>query len=112
MLTTVHCAGEELSVGTSLNNYLSFEVRLTGSTSVGLQGNMALYWPGAPGGGQGSGCTANVTWPMLTAITILGSGPVNTASVSVTVSIPKHRMQLKILLHFEKLHQSKNWYAC
>jgi hypothetical protein len=85
MITTC-CSGEELNVGTSLNNYLSFEARLTGSTAVGFQGTLVLFWPGAPGGPAGAGCSANVTWPMLTAISILGSGPVNTASVAIMVS--------------------------
>lgn len=80
-------AGEELSVGTSLDNYLSFEARVTGSTSAGFQGTMVLYWPGPPSGGAGSSCNANVTWPMLTSIYILGSGPVNTASVAIMVCI-------------------------
>ncbi|CAL8465182.1 g4717 [Coccomyxa elongata] len=75
--------GEELTVGTSLNNYLSFEARLIGNTAVGYQGTMVLFWPGAPGGSAGSSCDANVTWPMLTAISVLGSGPVNTASVAI-----------------------------
>lgn len=79
-------AGEELTVGTSLNSYLGFEAQLTGNTAMGYQGTMVLFWPGVPGGSAGTSCDANVTWPMLTAVSVLGSGPVSTASVAIMVS--------------------------
>ncbi len=86
LICASECTGEELTVGTSQNNYLGFETQLTGNTAMGYQGTMVLFWPGAPGGSTGSSCDANVTWPMLTAVSVLGSGPVNTASVAIMVS--------------------------
>ena len=80
------CTGEDLNVGTSQNNYLAFEVRET-SSGMGdnsSQGSLVIYWPGAPNAGE-NGCSANVTWPLLTNVTVLGVSSVNPASVAVQV---------------------------
>ena len=81
------CTGEDLSVGTSQNNYLAFEVRET-SSGMGdnsSQGSLIIYWPGMPNAGN-NGCSANVTWPLLTNVTVLGISAVNPASVAVQVT--------------------------
>ena len=73
-------------MGTSQNNYLAFEVRET-SSGIGdnsSQGSLIIYWPGMPNAGN-NGCSANVTWPLLTNVTVLGVSAVNPASVAVQV---------------------------
>ena len=73
-------------MGTTQNNYMAFEVREM-SSGVGAnssQGSLVTYWPGVPNQGA-NGCSANVTWPVLNAITVLGASAVNTASVAVQV---------------------------
>ncbi len=80
------CTGEDLNVGTSQNNYLAFEVRET-SSGMGdnsSQGSLIIYWPGMPSAGNNGG-SANVTWPLLTNVTVLGVSAVNPASVAVQV---------------------------
>ena len=74
-------------MGTSQNNYLAFEVRET-SSGMGdnsSQGSLIIYWPGMPNAGN-NGCSANVTWPLLTNVTVLGISAVNPASVAVQVT--------------------------
>lgn len=75
-----------MSVGTSQNNYLAFEVRVVSSGLGGntLQGSLITYWPGVPGQGA-TGCSAAVDWPLLQNVTVLGVPAVNTASVAVQV---------------------------
>ena len=81
------CTGEDLNVGMSQNNYLAFEVRQTSSGMGGnsSQGSLVIYWPGTPNSGN-NGCSANVTWPLLTNVTVLGVSAVNPASVAVEVT--------------------------
>ena len=78
-----------MSVGTSQNNYLAFEVRVVSSGLGGssLQGSLITYWPGVPGQGA-NGCSATVDWPILDNVTVLGVPAVNTASVAVQVHSP------------------------
>ena len=80
------CAGEEMSVGRSQNNYLAIEVRVVSSGLGGssLQGSLITYWPGVPGQGA-NGCSATVKWPILDNVTVLGVPAVNAASVAVQV---------------------------
>ena len=77
--------GEELDVGSAQDNYLGFEARQVSSSGGSQQGSLVLFWPGSPGAGTGSGCSGNITWPLLDNITVLGAGPVNTASIALTV---------------------------
>ena len=82
------CTGEDLDVGTLQNNYLAFEVReiSSGMSGNSSQGSLVIYWPGIPNFGN-NGCSANVTWPLLTNVTVLGVSAVNPATVAVQVII-------------------------
>ena len=75
-----------MAVGTSQNHYLAFEVRVLSSGLGGnsLQGSLVTYWPGVPGQGA-NGCNANVHWPILDNVTVVGVPAVNTASIAVQV---------------------------
>ncbi|CAL8465181.1 g4716 [Coccomyxa elongata] len=75
--------GDEMDVGTAQNNYLAFEAREVTHSGVGTQGSFVVYWPGPPGSAGTGGCTANVTWPTLDTVTVLGVGPVDLASVTI-----------------------------
>ena len=83
------CAGDELDVGTAQNNYLAFEAREVSQTGGGTQGTFVVYWPGPPGTGSTGGCSANVTWPILDTVIVLGVGPVDLSSVTVMVRISR-----------------------
>ncbi len=74
-----------MDVGTAQNNYLAFEAREVTHSGVGTQGSFVVYWPGPPGSAGAGGCTANVTWPILDTVTVLGVGPVDLASVTIMV---------------------------
>ena len=61
-----------------------------GVTSGGAQaraynGVLTVAYTGTPGGTPDAGCTNNVQWPAVDDIEILGVGPVNVSSVTVTV---------------------------
>lgn len=70
-------------MGKARDTYLAFAARQ--DTAVGA-GALVLYWPNAPNGS--AGCSSNISWPILDAVTILGIPPVDTASVSVLVCFP------------------------
>jgi hypothetical protein len=88
------CAGEEINVGTEQDNYLAFEARVVTGSGGALQGTLVTYWPGLPGAGMGAGCSAGVAWPILDTVVVLGTGPVNAGSVSITVSWPQGHAHL------------------
>ena len=69
-------------MGQAEDNYLAFEAR---QYSASGSGALAIYWPNAPGGTVG--CSGNISWPILDTVTILGVSAVNTASVTVLVSL-------------------------
>ena len=69
-------------MGRARDNYLAFEAR---QYSASGSGALAIYWPNAPGGA--AGCSGNISWPILDTVTILGVPAVDTASVSVLVSL-------------------------
>jgi hypothetical protein len=75
-----------MQIGTAQNNYLAFEAREISSPESGPQGTLVLYWPAAPSG-QNSGCSANVTWPLLDDVIVLGVGPLDPKTVTITVSL-------------------------
>ncbi len=72
-------------MGSAQDNYLGFEARQVSAARDTQQGSLALFWPGTPGAGTGAGCSAGVAWPLLDNVTVLGTGPVDTTSVSITV---------------------------
>ena len=72
-------------MGRAQDNYLGFEARQVSGSGGSQQGSLVLFWPGTPGAGTGSGCSGNITWPLLDGITVLGAGPVSMASVALTV---------------------------
>ena len=74
-----------MKIGVAQNNYLAFEAREVTQSGAGTQGSFVVYWPGPPGSSSTAGCTANVTWPILDTVTVLGVGPVDLASVTIMV---------------------------
>ena len=48
-------------------------------------GVLTVAYTGTPGSTPDAGCTSNVQWPAVDDIEILGVGPVNVSSVTVTV---------------------------
>ncbi len=88
MSHNVSCAGDELNVGTAQNNYVAYEAREVSQTGGATQGTFVVYWPAPPGTEGVAGCSANVTWPMLDMVNILGVGPVDLSSVTVMVRLP------------------------
>ena len=67
--------------GTTRTNYLAFEAHQETGAAGGQQGTLVLFWPGPPGHGGDSSCSANVSWPVLDAVTVLGVGCVDVASI-------------------------------
>ncbi len=84
--------GETLEEGTARGHRLDFAARLT-SAGTGMRGVLTAAWPGASSGS----CSAGVVWPRLASIVLLGVGPVDVPSVSVTVCscspYGRHRLQ-------------------
>ena len=71
-------------MGSAQDNCLGFEARQVSAAGSTQQGSLALFWPGAPGAGTGAVCSAGVAWPLLDNVTVLGTGPIDTASVAIT----------------------------
>lgn len=56
-----------------------------GAQARAYNGVLTVAYTGTPGGTPDAGCTNNVQWPAVDDIEILGVGPVNVSSVTVTV---------------------------
>ncbi|KAK9822226.1 hypothetical protein WJX81_001471 [Elliptochloris bilobata] len=81
--------GEELNIGRALDNYVSFTAQLTWQAQArAYNGALTVGYTGAPGGTPDAGCTSNVAWPVVDDIEVLGVGPVNVSSVTVTGTAP------------------------
>jgi hypothetical protein len=78
------CAGEELAVSDARGHRLDFLARLQAAPGGGAHGTLSATWAPGPSTAAG-GCTANTTWPRLQSVVVLGVGPVDIPSVSVTV---------------------------
>ncbi len=82
--TLTGCAGEELAVSDARGHRLDLLARLQAAPGGGARGTLLATWAPGPSTAAG-GCTANTTWPRLQSVVVLGVGPVDISSVSVTV---------------------------